>query len=521
MVDEKTAEIYSPPYLFKGPRPTITSASGLMEYGGKLTVQTPDAARIAKVSLVRTGAVTHNFNMDQRWQELSFRQVAGGLEVDAPTSPSDAPPGVYYLFVLDDHGVPSKAAMLSIFPKGDTAAPSVPVGVSASGAVGRVSVGWSASSDDVGVVRYVVHRSATAGFVPGAGTRVGTVSGTSFSDVGLAAGTYYYRVVAEDAAGNVSAPSAEVAGTALGDVTVPVVSVSAPVAGATVRGSVSVSAAASDDVGVAGVRFRLDGADLGGEDTVAPFSVSWDTTSASAGSHSLSAVARDAAGNLATSAAVSVVVDNSVPAGPVPVAAYSFENGAGTVLTDVTEKGHTGSIREATWTTTGKNGRALKFDGVNDWVSIDDAADLHLSGAMTLEAWVNPTKNTGWRTAIMKERPGDLDWALYASGSAKPSAWANTAGGIGSVTGPTAPALNVWTHLAASYDATTIRLYVNGTQVATAPRGGALTNSTGLLRLGGNSLWSEWFAGQLDDVRIYDRVLTATQIQTDMNTPAG
>ena len=106
MVNEMSAEIYSPPYLSKGPRPTITYAPQTMQYGGKIDVQTPDAARIAKVSLVRMGAVTHNINMDQRWQQLSFRQTAGGLEIDAPTSANIAPPGVYYVFLLDDQGVP-------------------------------------------------------------------------------------------------------------------------------------------------------------------------------------------------------------------------------------------------------------------------------------------------------------------------------------------------------------------------------------------------------------------------------
>jgi hypothetical protein len=524
MTNEQTAEVYSPPYLFKGPRPTITSAPGTMEYGKTISVETPDAANIAKVSLVRTGAVTHNFNMDQRWQELNFRQVGGHLEIDAPTSPNTAPPGVYYVFLLDDKGVPSKAAILSISPlqTADTQAPSAPQNVAATGALGRVSLSWSASTDDVGVARYAVHRSTTSGFTPTAATKIATVtSGTSYSDTGLAAGTYYYRVIAEDAAGNASAPSAEASGTALADTTAPSVSLSAPAAGATVRGTIAVSATASDDVAVSSVQFRLDGNDLGAPDTAAPYSVNWDTTTATAGNHTLTAVARDAAGNSATAIGVNVIVDNSAPAGPAPVAAYSFEDGTGTTLADATGNGHTGTIREATWTTTGKNGKALKFDGVNDWVTINDAADLHLGSAMTLEAWVNPTANSGWRTAIMKERSGDLDWALYSSGTAKPSAWANTAGGMGSVTGPTAPALNTWTHLAATYDATTIRLYVNGTQVATAARTGTLTNSTGALRLGGNSLWGEWFAGQLDDVRVYAKVLTAAQIQGDMATPVG
>jgi hypothetical protein len=281
-----------------------------------------------------------------------------------------------------------------------------------------------------------------------------------------------------------------------------------------------VTATAGDDVGVRDVQFRLDGADLGAADASSPYSASWDTTAAAAGSHTLTAIARDAAGNSTTAAAVIVTVDNSAPAGPAPVAAYAFENGSGTTLTDVTGHGHTGTIREATWTT-GKNGKALNFDGSNDWVTIDDAPDLHLTTGMTLEAWVYPTKNTGWRTAVMKERSGDLTWALYASGSAKPSAWAATSTGMGSATGPTAPALNTWTHMAATYDGSAVRLYVNGTQVASAPQTGPLAGSTGALRLGGNSLWAEWFAGRLDDVRIYNTALSGTQIQTDMSSPAA
>src|SRR2546430_570897 len=95
-----------------------------------------------------------------------------------------------------------------------------------------------------------------------------------------------------------------------GDTTAPTVSLTAPAAGATVSGSTTVSATATDNVGVVGVQFKLDGANLGGEDTTAPYSVSWNTATASAGTHTLTAVARDAAGNTRTSAAVSVTVAN-------------------------------------------------------------------------------------------------------------------------------------------------------------------------------------------------------------------
>jgi regulation of enolase protein 1 (concanavalin A-like superfamily) len=94
------------------------------------------------------------------------------------------------------------------------------------------------------------------------------------------------------------------------DTTPPVVSITAPVSGATISGPVTVSASASDNVGVAGVQFKLDGANLGAEVTTSPYAISWNTASAANGSHVLTAVARDAAGNTATSAAASVTVNN-------------------------------------------------------------------------------------------------------------------------------------------------------------------------------------------------------------------
>src|SRR5437763_12960091 len=100
--------------------------------------------------------------------------------------------------------------------------------------------------------------------------------------------------VASDAAGNTTT-SAAVTVTASNDTTPPTVSITAPAGGASVSATVSVTATASDNVGVVGVQFKLDGANLGVEDTASPYSVSWDTTTATNGSHTLTAVARDAA----------------------------------------------------------------------------------------------------------------------------------------------------------------------------------------------------------------------------------
>jgi fibronectin type 3 domain-containing protein len=97
-----------------------------------------------------------------------------------------------------------------------------------------------------------------------------------------------------------------------GDTTVSTVSLTAPLSGASVSGQINVTANASDNTGVSGVQFKLDGANLGSEDTSSPYSASWNTTTVANGSHSLSAVARDAAGNTASAATQTVTVNNPV-----------------------------------------------------------------------------------------------------------------------------------------------------------------------------------------------------------------
>jgi galactose oxidase-like protein/Big-like domain-containing protein len=108
--DQFSGEFFSPPYLFKGSRPVITSAPSQLSYGQNFTVQTPDAGRIAKVSLIRFGGVTHAQNWSQRFLPLTFSAGSGSLSVTAPVNASLAPPGYYMLFLVDTNGVPSIAA---------------------------------------------------------------------------------------------------------------------------------------------------------------------------------------------------------------------------------------------------------------------------------------------------------------------------------------------------------------------------------------------------------------------------
>lgn len=97
------------------------------------------------------------------------------------------------------------------------------------------------------------------------------------------------------------------------DVIPPTVSISSPGAGATVVGAIGLSANAADNVGVAGVQFQVDGANHSAEITVAPYSTVWNSTVVADGAHIITAVARDAAGNKATSASIAVKVSNAPP----------------------------------------------------------------------------------------------------------------------------------------------------------------------------------------------------------------
>jgi hypothetical protein len=306
------------------------------------------------------------------------------------------------------------------------------------------------------------------------------------------------------------------------DNTPPSVSISSPTGG-TVTGTITVSGNASDSNGIASVLFRVDGLTIGSADTTAPYEVSWSTASVANGSHVLTAVATDVAGNQATSAGVTVTVSNSwaVPAGL--VAAYTFAEGVGGTTADVSGNGNLGTLTGgAAWSTSGRFGKALSFDGVNDLVSIADAATLDLTSGMTIEAWVNPAALSGWRTVALKAMSGGLVYSLYAhDGAPRPAGTVNTGGADLSAIGTAALPLNTWTHLAVTFGGGTLRLYVNGAAVGTQAVTGTLRTSTGALTIGGNTVWSEWFAGLVDEVRIYNRALTQGEIQAGMSQTLG
>ena len=409
------------------------------------------------------------------------------------------------------------------------------------------------------------------------------------------------------------------------DTTPPTVALTAPAPGAKVSGVTTVSATASDDVGVAGVQFRLDGAPLGAEDVTAPYSVSWTTSTATGGPHTLTAVARDAGSNQTVSAPRSVTVDTTPPVisavavssitatgatftwttdepsdtqvnyglttaygtntplvaadvtshsvvrtgltpnttyhfrvrsrdAAVPgnlalsgdftfttldstaptVAAFAYDEGAGTTAADGSVNNNTATVSGTTWSTACRFGACLAFNGTSSFVETPDADVLTPGVNATFEAWVvltaAPTEIASvfnkWDQSVNDEYIFGIDtnrtlvFAWHTTGG---STWNTPSFSLTNSTG-TIP-LNTLTHIAIVRSGATLTFYINGTPEAprTVMDTNPFVNGINALRVGGQDRdgVGRFFTGRIDEVRLYDQALTQAQVQLDMTTAIG
>jgi chitodextrinase len=404
----------------------------------------------------------------------------------------------------------------------DTQPPTAPSNLTATAAgSSQINLSWTASTDNVGLHGYSIERCLTASCT--FAVIVPYITSTVYNDPGLNPSTgYNYRVQASDSAGNLSAYSN------IASATTTAVDTQAPTAPSNLTATTASSTqinlswtASTDNVGV--TNYLVESC-VTASCTYAQIATTVGTTLSNSGlaagtGYSYRVRATDAAGNLGSYSNVANATTTATISGL--VAAYSFNEGAGTTIADSSGTGNNGSSTNTTWTASGKYGNALIFNGSNALVTIPDSASLHLTSAMTLEVWVNPsTVNSVWRDVIYKGNDN-----YYLEGTSDTSSVPAVGGTFGAananVFGTTALAANTWTHLAATYDAATLRLYVNGTQVSSSPRTGNLATSTNPLQIGGDSLYGQNFSGIIDEVRIYNVALTQAQIQSDMNAPIG
>ena len=188
------AEIYYPPYLYNesgefASRPVIASAPSVLHPGQDFSV-TLNAAGADRVTLVNTGAATHGVNIQQRFVELGFTANGNALSIDMPARATDTPPGYYLLFVLNGNGVPSRARIVRVDvpgepPVDDDVAPSTPTGLSVTKVQGNPRLTWAASTDNVAVAGYAVHRSTDGTLGP----EIIRVEATTWTDQTVQEGT--------------------------------------------------------------------------------------------------------------------------------------------------------------------------------------------------------------------------------------------------------------------------------------------------------------------------------------------
>jgi beta-glucanase (GH16 family) len=276
----------------------------------------------------------------------------------------------------------------------DTQAPTVSLTAPTAGStVSGSSVALSANaSDNVGVsgVQFKVD-----------GSNVGSQDTTSpysvtWNSTGVANGSHTITAVASDAAGNsTTSSSVSVTVSNAPDTTPPTVSLTAPTTGSTVSGaSVAVAANAADNVGVAGVQFKLDGSNLQAEDTTSPYSINWDSTAASNGTHTLTAIARDGAGNSTTSAAVSVTLNNvatNLNIGETNILASDDSGNGNMLLAQQTSLGQTATIQSMSFYVATASGKLR--------LGIYDASGPSGGPGAKKAETAEITPVTGWNTA--------------------------------------------------------------------------------------------------------------------------
>jgi len=265
MTDRLNYEIFSPPYLFKGPRPTITSAPSVVAHGSEFAITSPDAAAVAKVTMVRIGTMTHSFNPDQRFFDVPFTVNGNTITATAPANPNVATPGHYMVFILNAQGVPSVAAMTRMpTTVEDNILPTAPANLQVVGGLSSAQLTWDAATDNSAVTKYNIHRSTVSGFTPSIANRVGQVNAPtlSFNNSNLAAGTYYYVVTAEDAAGNIGPGSNEASAVVVGDTEAPTAPTNLS-ATSTSASQINLSwASSTDNVSVAGYQVFRNGVQI-------------------------------------------------------------------------------------------------------------------------------------------------------------------------------------------------------------------------------------------------------------------
>jgi hypothetical protein len=202
--------------------------------------------------------------------------------------------------------------------------------------------------------------------------------------------------------------------------------------------------------------------------------------------------------------------------------AWGFNDGIGGTATDASGNGNTANLANGPSWVAGKHGGAVSLDGVNDYLSVPNSASLDISGsALTLSAWLNPAAISGDSVFLGKFWNATMaspfyQYGLELDGGTVPHFYIGTTGGLTGGAGSALP-LGQWSHVAIVFNGTQALFYVNGTLAATRAVTASITARGNQLRIGADANTQQFYKGAIDDLRIYKRALTASEVQADMN----
>ena len=308
----------------------------------------------------------------------------------------------------------------------------------------------------------------------------------------------------------------------------PSVNIISPDQGDTLSGLVTISGTASDQNGASDLQYvqvKIDTSDWITASGTSSWSYSWDTTSLQRGSHTISARSYDGK-EYSILATINVIVQNDETIGNL-VGYWKFDEGSGTIAADSSGNGNTGTlINNPTWVD-GKSGKALSFNGVNNYVKIPDSNSLDMTSQITVEAWVYPrayVDNVGNACHIVS-RSDFSGGPVYVLGLPGEGTKFNyDISFVGTYHRSNADVkLNNWAHIAVTYDGFYVKFYINGEFDSSYAYTGSIPITNNWLAIGckptgshGGAGTYAYFNGIIDEVRIYNRALSQQEIQLDM-----
>lgn len=302
------------------------------------------------------------------------------------------------------------------------------------------------------------------------------------------------------------------------DSTLPEVSIQSPIQSTTVSGNVTMSTNATDDKGIAGVQFRIDGLNVGNEVTIAPYNFNWDSSTVTNTTHTITALARDINGLTQTSSPVSVTVNNSLP--NQPVGSWNLNQATGTTATDNSGNNNGNLVGGANWVT-GKRGSSVDLDGIDDYITIADATNLDSMKAVTLSTWVNLSQLPTQNYVVVGKDSSDASYRIIVGSngtvsftvSTNNNSWYSAGTSISSNSKITP---NNWKHIVGTYDGSYVRIYINGVLDNSSSQkiSGNIFNSASSLRFGFKSSSNiDYTKGRVDEVSLYSVALNPVEVK--------